>query len=185
MSDAHITVLVGPTAVGKGTVVAKLRERYPQLWVSVSATTRNPRPGEVDGVNYLFVSRDEFQQLIDSGNMLEWAEVHGSNFYGTPRPPIDEAISQGKSVLLEIDLAGARQVRETLPDALFVFLAPPSWEELVARLKGRGTESEEQMARRLETARIELDAQKEFDEIVINDDLDTTVSTLARIIGLE
>lgn len=185
MTQAQLTVLAGPTAVGKGTVVAALRERYPHLLVSVSATTRNPRPGEVNGVHYYFVSPEEFDSMIEGGEMLEWALVHGTNKYGTPRGPVDAALAAGEPVLLEIDLAGARQVRVNRPDAQFIFLAPPSWEELERRLVGRGTEGPEERERRLATARVEMDAASEFDHVVINDDIDRAVRELAGLIGLE
>ncbi|WP_455955255.1 guanylate kinase [Actinomyces sp.] len=185
MTQAQLTVLAGPTAVGKGTVVAALRERYPHLLVSVSATTRNPRPGEVNGVHYYFVSPEEFDSMIEGGEMLEWALVHGTNKYGTPRGPVDAALAAGEPVLLEIDLAGARQVRANRPDAQFIFLAPPSWEELERRLLGRGTEGPEERERRLATARVEMDAASEFDHVVINDDIDRAVRELAGLIGLE
>ena len=185
MTQAQLTVLAGPTAVGKGTVVAALRERYPHLLVSVSATTRNPRPGEVNGVHYYFVSPEEFDSMIERGEMLEWALVHGTNKYGTPRGPVDAALAAGEPVLLEIDLAGARQVRANRPDAQFIFLAPPSWEELERRLLGRGTEGPEERERRLATARVEMDAASEFDHVVINDDIDRAVGELAGLIGLE
>lgn len=185
MTPPRLTVLAGPTAVGKGTVVQALRELHPELVVSVSATTRPPRPGEVDGVHYRFLSDDEFDELIASDGMLEWATVHGRHRYGTPRGPVEEALARGERVLLEIDLDGARQVRASMPQAQFVFLAPPSWDALVARLVGRGTEDEEERLRRLETAKIELAAEGEFDTTVINDDLDRTVSELAQVMGLE
>ena len=181
---ARLTVLAGPTAVGKGTVSADIRDRYPQVWLSVSATTRQARPGEVDGVHYLFVSGQEFDELVASGQMLEWATVHGVNRYGTPRKPVQDRLSQGMPVLLEIDLQGARQVRQSMPDALFVFLAPPSYEELVRRLIGRGTESEEERRRRLTTADVELAAQSEFDLTIINDDVHQAADELAVAMGL-
>lgn len=185
METPRLTVLVGPTAVGKGTVVHALRTRHPELVVSVSATTRAPRPGEVDGTHYLFLSYEEFDRLIATDQMLEWATVHGTHRYGTPRGPVDRALAQGRHVLLEIDLVGARQVKRTFPDARFIFLAPPSWDALVERLATRGTEDEEERSRRLATARIEMAAEDEFDVTVINDDLDVAVAQLARIIGLE
>ncbi len=185
MTQAQLTVLAGPTAVGKGTVVAALLERYPTLAVSVSATTRDPRPGELNGVHYYFVSPQEFDSMIERGEMLEWALVHGKNKYGTPRGPVDQALAAGKPVLLEIDLAGARQVKVNRPDAQFIFLAPPSWEELERRLLGRGTEGPEERERRLATARVELEAASEFDHVVINDDVERAVGELARLIGLE
>lgn len=185
MTPPRLTVLAGPTAVGKGTVVQALRKLHPELVVSVSATTRPPRPGEVDGVHYRFLSDDEFDELIASEGMLEWATVHGRHRYGTPRGPVEDALARGERVLLEIDLDGARQVRASMPGARFIFLAPPSWDALVARLVGRGTENEEERLRRLETAKIELAAEAEFDVTVINDDLDRTVSELAQLMGLE
>lgn len=179
-----LTVLSGPTAVGKGTVVRALASRYPDLAISVSATTRPPRPGEVDGEDYYFVSERDFDQLIETGQLLEWATVHGRYRYGTPRGPIEEALAGGQSVLLEIDLAGARQVRETMPEAKFVFLMPPSREELGRRLVGRGTEDEEEQQRRLETAEREMAAAGEFDAIVINDKVESAVRQLAELMGL-
>lgn len=167
----RLTVLAGPTAVGKGTVSAYIREHYPEVQLSVSATTRKPRPGEIDGVHYYFVSDEEFDRMIESGELLEWAVVHNSYRYGTPRTPIEKALAQGKKVLLEIDLQGARSVRRVMPDALLVFLLPPTWEELVRRLIGRGTESPEEQQRRLETAKVELAAQDEFDAKVVNTDV--------------
>ena len=183
-APAPVTVLAGPTAVGKGTVSAAIRARYPQIWLSVSATTRAPRPGEVDGVHYRFVSEEEFSSLIDSGQMLEWAVVHGRNKYGTPRGPVEEMVAEGRPVLLEIDLAGARQVRESMPDARFVFLAPPDWDTLVQRLVGRGTEDEEERERRLATARVELAAEDEFDVTIVNDSVDRAADELARLLGV-
>ena len=165
---SQLLVLAGPTAVGKGTVSAYIRENYPDVKLSVSATTRKPRPTEVDGVHYSFVSDDEFDRKIAAGELLEWAVVHNSYRYGTPRPPIDEALAAGHRVMLEIDLQGARQVREVMPEALLVFLLPPSWEELVRRLIGRGTEQPEEQQRRLDTAKVELAAQDEFDAKVVN-----------------
>lgn len=180
----RVTVIAGPTAVGKGTVTALLRERNPEIWESISATTRAPRPGEVDGVHYRFVSEAEFTELIDQDQMLEWATVHGKHRYGTPRGPVEQAVADGKPVLLEIDLEGARQIRQSMPEARFVFLAPPSWDELVRRLTGRGTETQEQIERRLETAKIELAAESEFDVTIVNDDLDSAVRQLEVIMGV-
>jgi len=178
---ARLTVLAGPTAVGKGTVSAGIRRRYPQVWLSVSATTRPARPGEVDGVHYFFVSEDQFDDLVASGDMLEWAVVHGRHRYGTPRRAVQEHLAQGVPVLLEIDLQGARQVKETMPHARFVFLAPPSWDELVHRLIGRGTETAEEQERRLATARVELAAEGEFDVVVVNDDVERATDELASL----
>ena len=183
-APAPVTVLAGPTAVGKGTVSAAIRARYPQIWLSVSATTRAPRPGEVDGVHYRFVGEEEFSRLIEDGQMLEWAVVHGRNKYGTPRGPVEEKVAEGRPVLLEIDLAGARQVRESLPEARFVFLAQPDWDTLVQRLVGRGTEDEEERERRLATARVELAAEDEFDVTIVNDSVDRAADELARLLGV-
>ncbi|MCU1578668.1 MAG: guanylate kinase [Rhodoglobus sp.] len=165
---SKLVVLAGPTAVGKGSVSAHIREHHPEVQLSVSATTRKPRPGEIDGVHYYFVSDAEFDRMIEDGELLEWAVVHNSYRYGTPRPPIDEALAAGKRVLLEIDLQGARSVRRVMPEARLIFLLPPSWEELVRRLTGRGTENVEEQQRRLATARTELAAQDEFDAKVVN-----------------
>jgi len=141
------------------------------VWLSVSVTTRRPRPTEVDGVHYHFVDDAEFERMREAGELLEWAVVHGRAKYGTPRGPVVRALKEGRLALLEIDLQGARQVRESMPEAFFVFLAPPSWEELVNRLVGRGTETEEERAARLATAKTELAAQEEFDAVIVNDDV--------------
>jgi guanylate kinase len=167
----RLTVLAGPTAVGKGTIAAYVRTHFPGVWFSVSMTTRAPRPGEVDGVHYHFVDDVEFDRLAERGEFLEYAVVHGAAKYGTPRGPVERILREGRDALLEIDLQGARQVRDTMPDALFVFLAPPSWDELVRRLVGRGTETQQERERRLATAREELAAQTEFDEVIVNDDV--------------
>jgi guanylate kinase len=180
--DARLTVLAGPTAVGKGTVAADIRERYPDIWISVSATTRRPRPGEQHGVHYLFVDDAEFDRMIEAGELLEWAVVHKAARYGTPRQPVLDKLAEGRPALLEIDLQGARQVRETMPDAFFVFLAPPSWEELVSRLVGRGTEDAEERERRLDTARVELAAEKEFDVTIVNASVRDAADQLVKLI---
>ncbi|ROS74526.1 guanylate kinase [Cellulomonas sp. PhB143] len=180
----RLTVLAGPTAVGKGTVSADIRRRYPDVWLSVSATTRAPRPGEVDGVHYHFVGPEQFDRMVAAGEMLEWAVVHGVNRYGTPRGPVEERLAAGAPTLLEIDLQGARQVRETMPQARFVFLAPPSWEELERRLVGRGTESAEERERRLATARVELAAEPEFDHVIVNDDVRRATDELVHVMGI-
>ena len=185
MSSSTVTVIAGPTAVGKGTVIARLRELFPEVELSVSMTTRSPRPGEIDGVHYHFVSEDQFTQLIDSKQMLEWAPVHGKYHYGTPRGPVDDAVRRGVPFLLEIDVAGVRQVRDSLPDARFVFIAPPSWDVLVSRLVGRGTEDPAEQERRLRTAKVELAAAGEFDVTIVNDDLELAVHELAHVMGLE
>lgn len=183
-SDARLTVLAGPTAVGKGTVSADVRARYPEVWLSVSATTRSPRPGEVDGVHYHFVDSAEFDRMVAEKQFLEWAVVHGRNRYGTPCRPVLEQLAQGVPTLLEIDLAGARQVREAMPHARFVFLAPPSWDELVRRLVGRGTEDPAERERRLATARVEMAAADEFDHVVVNDDVHRATDELIELMGL-
>lgn len=162
------TVIAGPTAVGKGTVIKHILQNHPEIQLSVSATTRDPRPGEIDGQSYFFMTKEQFQQAIDDGQMLEWAQVHGNHFYGTPKKPVFDALAEGKQVILEIDLQGARQVKQSWPDAKLIFIAPPSWDELVRRLEGRGTETAEQMQQRLETAKIELAAESEFDYTVVN-----------------
>jgi guanylate kinase len=159
-----------------------LRELYPDLWFSVSATTRAQRPGEVDGVDYHFVSDADFDRMIESGELLEWAEIHGTHRSGTPRRPIEERIGAGLPALLELDLQGARAVRAALPDTLLVFIAPPSWEVLVDRLKGRGTERPEDVQRRLRTAEQELAARSEFDVEVVNDDVRRAAQDLLTLI---
>ena len=181
---ARLTVLAGPTAVGKGPLAAWVREHHPEVWLSISATTRAPRPGEIDGVHYFFVSEDRFTELVESGEMLEWAVVHGRHRYGTPARPVFHAVEVGLPVILEIDLAGARQVRQRVPEASFVFLAPPTWEALVRRLVGRGTENAAQRERRLATARTELAAASEFDHVVVNDQVGKTVDQLVDLLGL-
>jgi guanylate kinase len=180
---SRVVVLSGPSAVGKSTVVRCLRERVPDLHFSVSVTTRAPRPGEVDGVDYSFVTPERFQQLIDDGALLEWAEIHGGlHRSGTPAAPIREATKAGRPVLIEVDLAGARSVKKAMPDVITVFLAPPDWEALKARLSGRGTESAEVMARRLATARAELAAQDDFDIRVVNSELESACSELVSLL---
>lgn len=176
-----LTVLAGPTAVGKGTVATYVRDHHPDVKLSVSATTRAPRPGEIDGVHYFFVTDEDFDRMLAADELLEWATVHNTYRYGTPRGPVVEASARGEVVLLEIDLQGARQVRQSMPDARLVFLAPPSWDELVRRLVGRGTEGEEERARRLETAKIELAAADEFDEIIVNDEVETAAARLVEL----
>lgn len=171
----RLTVLSGPSGVGKSTVVAHMRKVHPEVWLSVSATTRRPRPGERNGVHYFFVDNDEFDKLIANGELLEWAEFAG-NRYGTPRRAVLERLETGEPVLLEIDLQGARLVRQSMSDARLVFLAPPSWDELVRRLTGRGTEAPEVIERRLAAAKIELAAESEFDMTLVN----TSVEDVAR-----
>lgn len=179
----RVLVLSGPSAVGKSTVVRALREKLPDLHFSVSATTREPRPGEVEGVDYYFVTPERFQELIDSGELLEWADIHGGlHRSGTPSAPVRRAADAGLPVLIEVDLAGARAVKRALPDALSVFLAPPSREALRERLVGRGTETPERMARRLATADTELAAQGEFDAVVVNSQLESACAELISLL---
>jgi guanylate kinase len=178
---SRLLVLAGPTAVGKGTVAAHIREHNPEIHLSVSATTRPPRPGEIDGVHYYFVDDAEFDRLIADGELLEYAVVHNKSRYGTPRAPIDAALAEGKTVLLEIDLQGARQVRRAEPAATLIFLLPPTWDELVQRLVGRGTENAEERARRLKTAKVELAAQNEFDHLIVNEDVATAAAEVVEL----
>jgi len=179
----RVVVLSGPSAVGKSTVVRCLRDRIPALYFSVSATTRDPRPGEVDGVDYHFVTPAEFQDLIDRGHLLEWAEIHGGlQRSGTPAQPVRDALESGRPVLIEVDLAGARAIKHALPEAVTVFLAPPSWADLERRLAGRATESPAVMARRLATARAELAAQDDFDVVVVNRQLESACSELVSLL---
>jgi guanylate kinase len=179
----RVVVLSGPSAVGKSTLVRCLRERIPDLRFSVSVTTRAPRPGEVDGVDYHFVTPAEFQQLIDQGALLEWAEIYGGlHRSGTLAEPVRDAVSSGHPVLIEVDLAGARAIKQAMPDVITVFVAPPSWEVLESRLVGRGTETPEAIRRRLRTARTELAAQGDFDRVVVNSRLETACSELVSLL---
>ena len=179
----RVVVLSGPSAVGKSTVVRCLRDRVPDLFFSVSATTRAPRPGEVDGVDYHFVTPEAFTDLIARGDLLEWAEIHGGlQRSGTPAAPVRQAMSSGRPVLIEVDLAGARAVKAVLPESLAVFLAPHSWETLEARLIGRGTETPEVRSRRLDTARAELAAQGDFDVVVVNSQLESACAQLVSLL---
>lgn len=180
---ARVVVLSGPSAVGKSTVVRCLRERIPNLHFSVSATTRAPRPGEIDGVDYHFVSPARFQELIDQGELLEWAEIHnGLHRSGTLAQPVRKATASGDPVLIEVDLAGAKAIKQAMPEAVTVFLAPPSWEDLEARLIGRGTETPEVIRRRLDTAEIEMAAQGDFDEVVVNRRLESACAELVSLL---
>ncbi|HET8969746.1 MAG TPA: guanylate kinase [Candidatus Nanopelagicales bacterium] len=176
-------MLSGPSGVGKSTVVRALHERCPQVWPSVSATTRRPRQGETHGVEYYFIDHTEFADLVQRGELLEYAEFAG-NFYGTPRAAVQTRLAAGSPVVLEIELQGARQVRTAMPTAQLVFLAPPSWQELVSRLVGRGTEPPEVIARRLDTARVELAAEAEFDATVVNASVEAAVDSLVALMGL-
>ncbi|MDQ6937413.1 MAG: guanylate kinase [Actinomycetota bacterium] len=179
--SARLTVLSGPSGVGKGTVVEAVRQRYPDVWVSVSVTTRAPRPGEVDGVQYRFVDRAEYARMVAADELLEHADFAGHG-YGTPRVPLEEQRAAGRPTLLEIELQGARQVRAADPGAQLVFLAPPSWPELQHRLRGRATESPERVAARLERARVEMAAVGEFDAVVVNDDIERAATELVGLI---
>lgn len=178
---AKLLVLAGPTAVGKGTVARHIIENNPEIVLSVSATTRAPRPGEIDGKSYFFLTDAEFDDLIQTGQMLEFAVVHGSHRYGTPRQPVEEALAQGHPVLLEIDIQGARQVKTAMPEAITVFLVPPTWDELVNRLQGRGTETQAQMETRLATAKVELAAQAEFDHVIVNDEVAKCAASVVEL----
>jgi guanylate kinase len=175
-----LVVLSGPSGVGKSTVVKALRAEHPEVWLSVSATTRFPRPGETHGVHYRFVSREEFAELVESGGLLEWAEFAG-NLYGTPRQPVLDNLAAGRPVVLEIDLQGARQVRALMPAAKLVFLAPPSWDELVRRLTGRGTEDAAVVEQRLAVARDEMAAEPEFDVTLVNTSVPEVVGQLVAL----
>ncbi|MHB1433686.1 MAG: guanylate kinase [Streptosporangiaceae bacterium] len=177
---ARLTVLSGPSAVGKSTVVRTIRRTCPQIWLSVSVTTRRPRPGEEHGREYFFVTENEFSEMASSGDLLEWARYAG-NFYGTPRGPVTERLAAGVPTLLEVDVVGARQVRAAVPEALLVFLAPPSWDELVRRLTGRGTEPPDVMAQRLDAARGELAAESEFDITLVNTSVDEVCGQLVAL----
>ncbi len=179
-----VTVLTGPSGVGKGTVVTRLLQEHPEVWLSVSVTTRPPRPNEQHGVNYWFISDAEFDALIAADALLEWALVHEVHRYGTPRQPVLTALAEGRTCLLELDLAGARRVRQTMPEAKSVFLMPPDRRELERRLRGRGTEGEPELERRFRTAEEELAAASEFDEVIVNADVANTVGDLVGFLGL-
>ncbi|MBW4662809.1 MAG: guanylate kinase [Chroococcus sp. CMT-3BRIN-NPC107] len=176
-SQGKVIVLTGPSGVGKGTLVQILLQRHRELYLSVSATTRSPRPGEIDGKHYYFVSRSDFEAMIVSNHLLEWTEFAG-NYYGTPRLPIEQKIAEGKIVLLEIELEGANQIRTSLPDALRIFILPPSFSVLEKRLRDRAQDSPSAIHRRLQRAQIEIDAAKEFDIQITNDDLETALHLL-------
>ena len=192
MTDSQhgrLIVLCGPAGVGKGTVLGRVREQHPEIWLSVSATTRKPRPGEVDGVNYFFMTEQEFLAKEDAGEFLETADVFGLAHYGTPVKPVVEHLEQNIPVILEIDIQGARSVKQRAGelglDVVTVFIAPPSFEELERRLVGRGTETPEQQAKRLETAKIELAAEPEFDKVIINNVVDDAANELWDLIATE
>jgi len=182
-TPGRLFLITGPSGVGKGTLVAALLQRHPQIWLSISATTRAPRAGEVDGQHYFFRSRPQFEADVAADGLLEWAEFAG-NCYGTPRQPVEEQLAAGRPVLLEIELEGARQVRRSFPSGFQIFILPPSFEELERRIRGRGTDSEEAISRRLERARVEIAAADEFDARLVNADLDAALLELERLMGL-
>ncbi len=175
--NGRLIVLTGPSGVGKGTLVRSLKTRHPELYFSISITTRPPRPGEIDGKHYYFVSHSQFEQMANNQELLEWAEFAG-NYYGTPRQPVEEQISQGKCILLEIELEGARQIYKTFPQALRIFILPPSVKELEQRIRRRGQDSEEAIARRLLRAQAEINAAAEFDLQIINDNFETALNCI-------
>jgi guanylate kinase len=182
-SLGRLTVITGPSGVGKGTLVNRLLERHPEIWLSISATTRSARSGETDGVHYVFLTRSDFEQQIEAGGFLEWAEFAG-NLYGTPRRPVEDQLDAGRPVLLEIELEGARQVRQSFPAAFQLFIEPPSLAVLEQRIRGRGTDSEEAIGRRLARAHTELAAVHEFDASLVNDDLESALAALETHMGL-
>ena len=184
MPKGKTFIICGPSGVGKGTVVSRLMEADPTLYFSVSATTRAPRAGEADGVHYHFLTRERFQEWIDAGDFLEHAQFVG-NFYGTPRRYVDEAMDQGRDVLLDIEIQGAEQIHQKRPEAVRIYIAPPSWEELERRLTGRGTEDTEKVRSRLARGREEFAAAKDFDYLVINDTVDHAVAEIRAIMTAE
>ena len=181
MSQGRLFCISGPSGAGKGTLVERVLGLVPDAWVSVSATTRKPRVGEVDGVHYFFMTEQEFTETIDEDGFIEWARVH-SNFYGTPIAPICEHVAAGDCVLLEIDVQGAFQVRDKIPETTLVFIAPPSMEELEARLRGRGTDAPEVIDQRLQNAQAEIDASHDYDYVIVNDDLDRATAELVSVL---
>lgn len=180
---SKLAVIAGPTAVGKGTVVRQLLASHPEIKLSVSATTRAPRPGEVDGIDYFFWTQERFDEAIANDELLEFATVHGSNRYGTPRGPVEAALSRGEKVVLEIDIQGAQQVKKVMPEALTIFILPPSWDELVRRLSTRGTEDQGEQEKRLQTAVVELAAADNFEYQVINDDVDKCAAKVLELMS--
>ena len=183
-SLGNLTVLTGPSGVGKGTIVRKILDSHSDVWLSISATTRKPRLGEIEGEDYFFLNKKNFQEIIDSEGFLEWASF-SNNFYGTPKKMVKEKIEEGTSVLLEIELEGARQIRKSFPEALQIFLAPPNLSELEKRIRGRGTETEESIRDRLVIANKELIAKKEFDAVVINEEIEKAFKEIEVLMGLK
>ena len=184
MRKGLLILISGPSGTGKGTVCDLLRQKHPEISYSISATTRQPRPGEQDGVNYYFYTKEKFQEMIDQGQLLEWAEVYG-NFYGTPKQKVLDRLEAGEDILLEIDTKGALNVMKVMPEGLFIFLLPPSLEELAARLKGRGTETEESLHRRLGAAVDEIKLATKYRYVVVNDKVEDAQETIAKIIEAE
>ncbi|CCY06634.1 guanylate kinase [Eggerthella sp. CAG:1427] len=178
----NLFVISGPSGAGKGTLLSKVIERIPDAWVSVSATTRNPRPGEEEGVHYYFLDKDHFLELVNHDGFLEWAKVH-DNYYGTLKESVLEHMKAGEQVILEIDVQGALQVRNVIPEAHLVFIEPPSLEELERRLRSRGTESDDVISSRMKTAEVELAQKMEYDIQVVNDDLEQAVNELTAVIN--
>jgi len=183
-SLGNLTVLTGPSGVGKGTIVKKILDSHSDVWLSISATTRKPRTGEIEGQHYFFLEKKNFQEIIDKEGFLEWASF-SNNFYGTPKKIVNEKIEQGNNVLLEIELEGARQIRRSFPDALQIFIAPPNLSELEKRIRGRGTETEDAIRNRLAIAKKELFAKKEFDAVVINEDIEKAFMEIEGLMGLK
>jgi len=183
-SFGNLTVLTGPSGVGKGTIVRKILDKHSDVWLSISATTRQPRAGETDGQHYFFLEKKEFQKIIENEGFLEWAKF-SNNFYGTPKKTVKEKIEEGTDVLLEIELEGARQIRKSYPEALQIFIAPPDLAELEKRIRGRGTETEESILDRLEIANKEINASKEFDSVVINEDINKAFREIEILMDLK
>lgn len=181
MLTGKLIVLTGPSGVGKGTLLQSLLQRHPELYLSISATTRQPRPGEIDQQHYYFVTRDEFEKMVQAGELLEWAEYAG-NYYGTPLAPVEQQIQLGRLVILEIEVVGARKIHDTFPAALRIFILPPSLDELEQRLRSRGQDSEEAISKRMNRAKAEIDAAEEFDLQIVNDDLETALSSIESAI---
>ncbi len=183
-SAGNLTVITGPSGVGKGTIVRKILEKHSDVWLSISATTRKPRSGEIEGEHYFFLDKKNFQEIIDSEGFLEWA-TFSNNLYGTPKKIVKEKIEKGINVLLEIELEGARQIRKSFPEGLQIFIAPPNLSELEKRIRGRGTETEESIRNRLAIANKEIIAKEEFDAVIINEDLEKAFNEIEGLMGLK